>query len=188
MANKKFRNKYRIDSIRLKNYDYSKNGAYFITIVCKNRNHFFGEIIKTQNTISMSLSKIGSIVQFYWNEIPNQFPYIELDEMVVMPNHIHGVLWIDHDFMVDRDAINRVSISTGGATGNHNPMLHDNLSRVVRWYKGRCTFEINKFHRESLFAWQSKYHDRIIRNKKELNRIQNYIRKNPEKWFCDINN
>jgi REP element-mobilizing transposase RayT len=75
----------------MKNYDYASNGAYFITIVTKNRNHFFGKIVDHK----MILNEIGKIAKKYWDEIPRHFPFIRLDEMVIMPNHIHGVLWID---------------------------------------------------------------------------------------------
>ncbi len=208
---KKYQNKYRIASARMKNYDYSQNGAYFITIVTKNRDHFFGEIVddvadvETPNlgvsTKKMQLSKIGEIVQKYWNEIPQHFPFIKLDEMVVMPNHIHGILWIDNDDVVGgRDAINRVSTNTtntmnttgkskpGGITGKNNPMFYANISRVLRWYKGRCTFEINKINKKSYFAWQPRFHDRIIRDENELGRIRQYVVSNPEIWKHDRNN
>jgi hypothetical protein len=112
-----------------------------------------------------------------------------------MPNHIHGVLWIDNDHhdcidainrdYHDKDAINRVSTGnkkSGGITGNNNPMFHENLSRVIRWFKGRCTFEINKTNTKPKFSWQPRFHDRIIRNSEELKRIQYYIMRNPEKW------
>lgn len=200
----KYQNKYRIESARMKNYDYSKNGGYFVTIVTANREHFFGNITDDNK---IELSNIGEIVNRIWEEIPNQFSFICLDEMIIMPNHIHGVLWIDNDHHHCGDAINRVydcdsdcchckdainRVSTektetknkqsGGITGNKNPMFHENLSRVIRWFKGRCTFEINKINPKPKFAWQSRFHDRIIRNSNELKRIQYYIMMNPEKW------
>jgi len=140
------------------------------------------------------------IVNKIWGLIPKQFSFIRLDEMIIMPNHIHGVLWIDKNRDGDcdgRDAINRVSTGKtnktdetnktnnnppGGITKNNNPLLHDNLSRVIRWFKGRCTFEINKINPESDFAWQARFHDRIIRDYDELERIQYYIKMNPIKW------
>ena len=91
MAKEKFKNKYRIGSARLKDYDYSSNGAYYLTIVTQDREHFFGNILHGK----MQLSEIGKIAQKYWDEIPQHFSFIKLDEMVVMPNHIHGILWID---------------------------------------------------------------------------------------------
>mgnify|MGYP003675733790 CR=1 FL=1 len=82
--------------------------------------------------------------------------------------------------------INRVS--TGGITGENNPMFHENISRVVRWYKGRCTFEINKKYPDINFGWQSRFHDHIIRNEKSLENIRCYIINNPNMWQRDRNN
>jgi len=106
-----------------------------------------------------------------------------------MPNHVHGIIEIDKSLKC-RHAINRmptldiptVDIPTvvGGFAGQKNPMLYDNLSRVIRWYKGRVSFEIHQAGYE--FAWQTLFHDRIIRNEMELNRIRYYIRNNPKNW------
>ena len=87
----KFRNKYRIPSARLQSWDYSNNGAYFITICTQNRNHFFGKIINQE----MQLSEIGKLAQKYWLEIPEHFPFVALGNFVMMPNHFHGILIID---------------------------------------------------------------------------------------------
>ena|SRR3989338_11249787 len=86
----KFRNKYRIPSTRLLNWDYSDNGYYFITICTKDKEEYFGEIINNK----INLNKIGFITNKYWLEIPNHFPFVELNEFVVMPNHVHGILII----------------------------------------------------------------------------------------------
>ena len=93
----KFKNKYRVPSTRLYNWDYGWNGAYFITICTKNRKHFLGNIIETANldVSMMHLSTIGKILNEYWHEIPVHFPFVKLDAFVVMPNHIHGILIID---------------------------------------------------------------------------------------------
>ncbi|HET8752731.1 MAG TPA: transposase, partial [Salinimicrobium sp.] len=89
----KFQNKYRIAPNRLQNWDYGWDGKYFITICTKNRDHFFGEILPSHKEIE--LSETGRISQEIWNKIPIHFPYVILDEFVVMPNHIHGILIID---------------------------------------------------------------------------------------------
>lgn len=193
----KYKGKYRIESTRLKNWDYGSNGAYFITICTKNREHYFGEIENKQ----MMFSEMGKLAHRFWEEIPIHFPFVELGNFVVMPNHTHGILIMDKngfncgdgimvnggDLINGGDAINRVStnqITTGGGiTGNHNPMFHENISRIIRWYKGRCSFEIRKIH--AGFEWQSLFHDHIIRNDISFNRIQNYIEANPENWKED---
>jgi len=175
---------YKTGSFRLKEYDYSNNGAYFITIVTKNMQLFFGKVdSNSEKEISVFLTGIGEIAQKYWNEIPKQFPFIKLDEMIVMPNHIHGILWIDGEENDSQVHIATIDKGQGGITGDKNPMFHENISRVIRWYKGRCTFEINKLYGKSFFAWQSLFHDRIIRNDAELNRIREYIIENPKKWI-----
>ena len=72
---------------------------------------------------------------------------------------------------------------TGGFAGTKNPMLNDNISRIIRWYKWRCSFEIRKI--DTNFKWQSRFHDHIIRNTKSFEKIQNYIFNNPKNWKED---
>ena len=106
-----------------------------------------------------------------------------------MPNHIHGILIITVEtrLIASLQPINRISTPSpqmqGGVTGLKNPMLHNNISRVVRWYKGRCTFEIRKIHAD--FAWQSLFHDHIIKNEESYQKIGDYIISNPENWAND---
>lgn len=232
----KFQNKYRIPSARLQTWDYANNGAYFITICTQNRHHFFGTI---QNQ-EMKLSEIGKLAAQFWMEIPNHFPFIELGNFVVMPNHVHGILIINHSvetrfiasnennnetrciasnnneprFIAPNDINNAPrfiapnennneprciapnDINTnetrliaslqgniGGFSGNKNPMINDNISKIVRWYKGRCSFECRKINPN--FGWQTRFHDHIIRNAKSFDTIQNYIFENPLNWKND---
>ena len=184
-----FKNKYRIESARLKNWDYSKAGYYYITICVKNRDCAFGQI---KNSL-MILSDIGMIADKYWREIPEHFPLARLDEYVIMPNHVHGIIIINNNVGdYRRDAINRVSTDgmspdiAGGITKNKNPMLNPNcLSNIIRWYKGRAAFEINNFQNKFPFAWQPRFYDHIVRNEKDLNRIRSYIKSNPLNWGKD---
>src|SRR5690606_34421585 len=88
---KKFKGKYRIESIRAQWWDYGWNGAYFITICTKNRKHYFGNIVNNK----MVLSPLGIIADIFWHEITNHSKHVSLGEFVVMPNHIHGILLID---------------------------------------------------------------------------------------------
>lgn len=90
----KYKNKYRIPSARLQNWDYGANGAYFITICTHDRQCFFGDI--EGNPQSMKLNSIGQLAEQFWIEIPNHFPFVELGNFVVMPNYVHGILIIDH--------------------------------------------------------------------------------------------
>jgi REP element-mobilizing transposase RayT len=90
-AKNKFQNKYRIASVRLQKWDYRWNAAYFVTICTQQRDCFFGEIVNEK----MKLSETGQLAQFYWCEIPNHFPFVQLGDYVIMPNHIHGIIIID---------------------------------------------------------------------------------------------
>jgi putative transposase len=89
----KYKNNYKIDSMRNQKWDYSWNGAYFITIVTKKRHPYFGEI---QNN-KMILNEIGKLARNHWLQIPKHFPFIKLDRYVIMPDHFHGLLWIEKD-------------------------------------------------------------------------------------------
>lgn len=193
----KFQNKYRIPSSRLQTWDYGTNGAYFITICTQNREHFFGVV---QNG-TMQLSETGKIAEQLWIEIPNQFPFIELGNFVVMPNHVHGLLIINKivspsvetRFIASKNIesidnketrlIASLPNKNGGFSGDKNPMLNDTISKIIRWYKGRCTFECRKINSD--FGWQSRFYDHIIRNSKSFDIIQNYIFENPMNWEKD---
>lgn len=87
----KFQGKYRIKSTRLENWDYGNDAAYFVTICTQNREHYFGEI---DNGI-MQLSEIGKMTNKYWLEISNHFPFVQMDEFVIMPDHVHGIIIIN---------------------------------------------------------------------------------------------
>jgi len=187
----KFKNKYRIPSARASWWDYANAGAYFVTICTADRVHFFGEIVAVagRDAINRVSTPMGELAESIWYEIPNQFSFIQLGAFVVMPNHVHGILIIDHDPVETRliaslpGAPPSASPQTGGFAGNKNPMLNDNISRVIRWYKGRCTFEMRKI--DTNFAWQTRFHDHIVRNDGEYQRISHYIVSNPEKWAAD---
>jgi len=147
----------------------------------------------------MNLSEVGEIADKYWKTIPKHFPFVLLDEFVVMPNHIHGIIQInnpndlrykninqDRIETPGRDAINRVSTisnKSGGITGNKNPMFHNNLSRIMRWYKGRVSFETHRIHPD--FAWQSRFYDHVIRNNESFIKIRYYICSNLKNWPTD---
>ncbi len=172
-----YQNQYRSESARMVGYDYSAEGYYFVTICTENRFKYFGAFCGGKFVIS----ECGERVLRLWQSIPQYFNAISLDECIVMSDHFHGIIRIH-----GRDAINRVSTGDiianhgGGVTGEFNPMLADrSLSKIVRWFKGRSTFEIRKIDPE--FAWQTRFHDRIVRTDVELNRIRRYIHFNEAK-------
>jgi putative transposase len=178
----KFKNKYRIPSARLEKWNYEQNGAYFITICTQNKEHYFGNVIDG----IMNLSEMGLVVQEQWLNIPNLFPFVSLDSFVIMPNHIHGILYIDkkHKDICHENPINSdEEINKGGITKDKNPMLNLNLSRIIRWFKGRTSYEIRKIHAD--FQWQPRFHDHIIKNHRTYKIIVNYINNNPSNWQKD---
>ncbi len=143
-------------------------------------------------------SPLGTIALACWLEIPQHFPFVRLDAFVVMPNHVHGILVIDKPpvetrFIASPDLIASlpppVTVAApppenpGGFAGDKNPMLNDNLSRIIRWYKGRTSHEARKVR--AGFAWQSRYHDHIIRSARAYRHISSYILNNPARWQDD---
>ena len=182
---KLFKNRYRIRSIRLPDWDYKSDGAYFITICVKNRECVFGKIVNGK----MVLSEIGEIVQRYWYEIPDHFDNVQLDEFVVMPNHFHGIVIICDSRR--RDVACNVStmacnVSTGNIMSRISPRSNS-LSAIIRSFKSAVS---NWCHKNGFefFQWQSRFYERIIRNEKELNFVREYIANNPLKWDVDRNN
>jgi putative transposase len=155
-------------SPRLKSYDYSQSGAYFITICSMNRQHLFGEI---ENGL-MSLSELGELVRDHWEDLPKHFPMIELDAFVVMPNHLHGILLITD--------VGTQSIASETKT-NKTPKL----GTIVATYKAAVSRQVNRLSIVEGHFWQGRYHDHIIRSEKTLNIIRQYVATNPERWEDD---
>jgi putative transposase len=164
-------------SIRLKEYDYSQPDEYFVTICTYNHECLLGEIVNEE----MRLSQMGIIAQQCLMEIPSHFPNVELDEFIVMPNHIHGIIVITER----RDLINQIPTTKDNFPLMKNPK--QTLGKIIRNYKARVTKTV---HDAGLlnFRWQSKYYDHIIRNEKELQNVREYILNNPIKWFFDDEN
>jgi REP element-mobilizing transposase RayT len=189
----KFQNKYRIPSTRLQNWDYSWAGLYFITICTENREHYFGVITNGKIT----LSEIGEIVECEWLKTFEMRPDMNLwmGEYVVMPNHFHAIIGIGenkYNSMVDcdvidarrRDAMHRVSTNNHehNNTNQFGPQSK-NLASIVRGFKSSVTVSSRKINHQ--FAWQPRFHDRIIHNDKSFQQIQNYIKNNVSNWNLD---
>ena len=161
MARKKHRR------YRLKDFDYARNGAYFITIVSQNRSRAFGEIIDGE----MRLSNIGKFVEYNINLISMVKQDVRIDEYQVMPDHVHLIVTI-------RNPLERTSIKY--APGLH-PLIPGSLSSFINHFKGKVTRWCNENGIEG-FKWQAKFHDRIIRDNGAYRAIQNYIRTNVQNW------
>jgi len=180
----KFKGKYRIPSVRWVGWDYSSNAAYFVTICIANRAHDFGEITDGE----MTLSPLGQSALVCWNEIPAHFTFVELCEFVVMPNHVHGIVVINKPVesgaMVETQMVETQNIASlrNGPKNRFGPQSK-NLASIVRGYK----IGVTKFARQNgiPFVWQARYHDHVIRNMGEYERIYQYILANPQKWEED---
>ncbi|GAA0890649.1 transposase [Fulvivirga kasyanovii] len=183
-----YKNKYRIASTRLPGWDYGWNAAYFVTICTKNRTHWFGRIVKTKdlNSQQMQLSEMGQIANRCWLEIPEHFPFVKLGNHVVMPNHVHGIIIIDKPDMDSVGAQNFAPLQnpyTITTPKNKFGPQSQNLASIVRGFKIGVTKNSRLINQN--FAWQSRYHDHIIRNQRSFDNISQYIIDNPLKWKED---
>ena len=183
-------------SIRLKNYDYSSPGGYFITICTYNRQCLFGEI----NDGEMILNELGNIIEYKWQNIPTHFTHIQLDVFQIMPNHVHGIIFIN-DIVGAKHSHKKIEFDSQIATKNASPLPPQypsshpigtkpgSLSAVIQNFSSITTRKINQIRQTpGIKVWQRNYFDRIIRNEKELNRIRRYIIENPIRWNSDENN
>jgi REP element-mobilizing transposase RayT len=181
-------------SIRLRGYDYSKTGAYFVTICTRNRECWLGEIVDG----AMVLNDIGRIVQSVWEGLPDCFPTIALDAFVIMPNHIHGIIIVGAQFIApsfqttphSHAVFNNIASNDKPASVlfdqgvmNHAPTL----GKIVRTFKAASVRQIRKNNR-AYFAWQRNYYEHISRDEDELDRTREYILQNPSRWAEDENN
>ncbi|MBF6611234.1 MAG: hypothetical protein ITF99_08875 [Chryseobacterium sp.] len=177
----KFRNKYRIPSARLQKWDYQWAAAYFITICTKDRLHYFGKI---QNG-TMILNEIGNIVMIEWMKTMEirQDMNLELGEFVVMANHFHGILIIGDNEYNGRDAMHCVSTGTSSVIPKQFGPQRKNVSSVIRGFKSSVTKNARILN--PYFAWQTRFHDHIIRDARSFENISNYIINNPGNWDKD---
>lgn len=146
--------------------------------------HYFGEIENKK----MILSNMGVIADLMWHEIKNHAKNITLGEFVVMPNHIHGILILNGDGVDGTDGTQHPTQPTPPPTPQQTQMAKispksNSVSTIIRSYKSAVTKHGNRLGIE--FAWQARFHDRIIRNAQEFENIRNYIADNPKNWKKD---
>lgn len=164
-------------SIRLKDYDYSQEGAYFVTICTHGHKCLFGQIVDS----TMQLNRFGNVVNKCWLEIPHHFPNVEVDAFVIMPNHFHGIVVI-------QDYRGEVTSPTpkGAETA---PLQRHTLGQTIAYFKYQTTKSINQIcHTPGNRLWQRNYYEHVIRNEHDLNDIRQYILDNPVKWDMDEEN
>ena len=164
---------------RMSSFDYSNKGGYFLTICCHNKMDFFGEVI---NNI-MELNDFGRIAAECWNQIPKHFENCNLDEFIVMPNHIHGIIFFEGESAMNKGAMNRHASSLH-ETSETDIRQNQKVPVIIASFKSA----VSKFiHLEGNkgFKWQKSYYDRIIRDNDELINIRQYIIDNPKNWEKD---
>lgn len=166
-------------SIRLRAFDYSQLGSYFITIQAHRSKHIFGKIILGQ----MKLNRIGQTISDCWMSIPNHFPGVELEEYVVMPNHIHGILVIRARA---RHAVPLPpQVKLAEAFGHPRPA---SIPTIVRSFKSAVTQRVRMdLGQPTIQIWQRSYFERVIRGPQEFRKIRKYILTNPARWEFDRN-
>lgn len=155
--------------LRLEWFDYKNQGYYFVTICIKWRIDYFWSIADWSN----NLNDYWDIACKCWENIIEHYQWIELDEFIIMPNHIHGIIIVGNEyFRSDRK--------------EENPL--PNISNVIKWFKIGVTKEIRQKYTDYEFAWQKSFHDVIIPNQEQLDKTREYIILNPSKWEEDVNN
>jgi putative transposase len=168
-------------SIRLKGYDYRRQGAYFVTICTHDRLCLFGEVVGGE----MRLNEYGRIALGCWKEIPLHFPQAELDAFVVMPNHVHGII------VLTVGARHAVPLQNGISekTEQFGKPVAGSIPTIIRSFKSATTRHINALRgTPGSPVWQRNYYEHIIRNEESLNRIREYIKTNPLRWAMDSEN
>jgi putative transposase len=197
-------------SIRLKGYDYSQTGMYFVTIVTWQRLMLFGKIENGE----MKMNRVGDVVQKWWSGIPSHFSNVETGAFIIMPNHVHGIIIITDDRR-GTVPVPRVVIGTqqGGEVspqhqsvevssqcrgrevspqhqcGETPPLRKPRLGQIVAYFKYQSTKEINIMDGGRIAKlWQRNYYEHIIRNEHEMENIWNYIQINPAMWAMDDEN
>jgi len=156
-------------SARLKNYDYSKDGAYFVTVTDDGEGEIFGKVVEGK----VKLNKAGEIIEKVWMNLPKQFTNVKLDEFVIIPDHFHGIIILENK---------KEGLMNQARTKEKIWILMKNkkntLGKVIRAFKAKLTRLIHEDGSND-FKWHRNYYDRIVRNEKDLLIIRKYIKNNP---------
>ena len=186
---------YRIESTRLSGWDYTQAGYYFVTICCKNRENFFGAI----RDGLMHDSALAQIIAEEWQKTPEIRQHVRLDEWIIMPNHVHGILIFTESVETPRRGVSFLKHrmpSPGDETPQAGKTPHrgvstglqtNSLGAVIGQFKSVCTKRIWKAG-YTHFGWQTRFYDRILRDEDALFKARQYIRTNPLRWEIDQNN
>lgn len=178
-----FAGKYRIASTRLPGWDYRSPGYYFVTICTRHFVPHFGEVVDGR----VVLSPVGEIVAEEWLKTEKIRPNVSLDEWVIMPDHLHGIIVIHESDSVETPQnveTPRRGVSTPG--GGSRGLQPGSLGSIIGQFKSICTKRIRAAGHPA-FGWQARFYDHVIRSDESLHEIRRYIRDNPLKWESDIN-
>lgn len=182
-------------SIRLKGYDYSEAGAYYVTIVAWHRECLFGEVVNGE----MVLNDMGKIVKWEWMEIPKRLSFIVLGAFIVMPNHFHGILFFHETVGATRQGLTNTrsgnvslpNMTIDGIVGSPLPRgpQPKSLGAIMSQFKSRVTKRLWKIPAlKGTPIWQRNYYEHVIRNEKDLKNKTDYIKANPILWDEDNEN
>jgi putative transposase len=161
-----FRNKYRIETTRLKDWDYTSDGTYFVTICTKNMTDNFGQVINCE----MNLNDCGKLVASEWMRTATIRKNVILDEWIIMPNHFHGIMTLANPLMKNIRP-----------HGRSSTIRKSSLGSIIGQFKA-VTTKLIRAKGKSDFAWQPRFYDHLIRDEKSLRKIREYIVKNPGQW------
>lgn len=172
-------------SIRLQDYDYTQNGAYFVTICTHERTCLFGSV---NDDGEMVTNEYGKIAWEEWFRTSERRPYVELDSFVVMPNHVHGIIVITTPHIPQSP-----SVGAKHALPLQEPQIarfgkpvSGSLGAIVGAYKSAVTKRIKERRGvPSQIIWQRNYHEHIIRNETKLHKLREYVQYNPMGWVAD---
>jgi putative transposase len=171
-------------SIRLKGYNYSQVGGYYVTIVTRGREWVLGEVSGGE----IHISPLGQIVDECWRSIPEHFPNVSVDAFVVMPNHVHGIIFIHETEFTRRGTIYRApTANTISQLEKFGTPRVGSLATIIRTFKAAITrragLELNSGN-----IWQRNYYEHILRDEADYERVAGYILDNPANWEQDEEN
>ena len=165
-------------SIRLKNYNYSKSGAYFVTITVDSEGETFGKIKEGR----VELNRAGELVKKEWMDLPRKFINVKLDKFVIMPDHFHGIVILDNK---------KEGLINQAPTRKKDWILikdkNDTLGKIIRAFKAK-TAKLIHDNGSKDFKWHRNYYDHIVRDEKDFFAVKNYIRNNPSNWEIEKHN
>ena len=167
-------------SIRLQSYDYSLQGAYFVTISTYRRILLFGEVAED----IVRLNELGEIARSCWQDIPTHFADVDIDAFAVMPNHVHGILVLAAS---EERARHAVPLRDRLPPREFSKPTSGSLATVTGSFKSAVTRRINALHRNGP-VWQRNYYEHVIRDESDLNLVRGYIATNPLRWALDSEN